>query len=390
MHTIFALALFLSVAQEDSNELYLLDMNWATFSPRWELSFDSSRYGFRTLQGCLDLQRFYIFYEAKVRHSFYKNFLVRYHYFHRDDYSDSTDYHRFEPVLGLGRNFYGHLMIISRTWKSDDELGAGFSWYSNPLNYAEAFFIVRSFDNNFSLKDTRPGPAKDVFVGLHYPYRFTFEMRKEFPRLRFKYYGEYITQAERELQDPNNRQRTFFSSVSTQGRIETLPKEWLGLGTIFSYQGRGARTSYWGSDPTFDSTALDTLRDLMVEPFIDLAMGERWSLNFRYRFTLTEQIGYRRRWDGIISLLEYHVSGITTFGFGYERSFRNYWLGGASTPGYLGRNNIQNRATLLVDFKFPHNAYLWVREGIELDGFPRTTFSLHFHNHTYAALMVTF
>lgn len=370
---------FLIVAEpEDTNGLYLMDMNWASFPSEWDLAYDSSLIAFRSAQGCLDLKLWYILYQLKVRYPLYKGFGARYFYYEKDDYDEVIKTHRIEPSLRLRGNYYAHLMVTPHFEKGEDEIGAGFSWFLNPLNYWEFFFIVRDFDNNFALQKTPPGPQRDVYIDLAYPYKFTLEFRRELKYFRIKNYIEYVIPAKKELQDPENHRVKYFSSYRGYGRIETKSFRNFKIGTIWEYNGSKEKSEFT------DSLTSDTLKKWMVEPYLSLFFTDRWGMDFQFRFAQKLHNLYNRDWFGPSIYLNYRLTGIE-FIMGYQRSVRRRWNNGLVI--YDALRDIQNRIALGIQFTFPNRARLLLYEGIELDGSWRWKL-FHPHNHTYASLFL--
>lgn len=378
MPLIFSFFLIMAVP-EDSNELYLMDMNWTTFPSEWDLAYDSSLFAFRSTQGCLDLIRWYIVYEIKFRYPLYKGFGVRYSYYEKDDYDEVIKRHRIEPFLKLKGNYFGHLMVTPNFGKIEDEIGAGISWFPDPLNYWEFFFIVKDFDNNFSLQRTRTGEEKDLYTDLAYPYKLTLEFRKEFKYFRVKNYTEYVTTAKKELQDPENHRTKYFSSYRGYGRIETKPMERMMIGTVWEYNGSEEKSEFT------DSVTSDTLRKWMVEPYLSFFFTDKWELNIQFRFTEKLHNLYKRYWFGPSIYLNYRVNRGIEFIAGYQSSIRKRWRDGLVL--YDSWHDFQNRIALGVQFIFPNRARLLLYEGIELDGAWKWKLT-HPHNHTYASLFL--
>ncbi len=364
---------------EDINELYLMDMNWASFPSEWDMAYDSSLIAFRSTQGCLDLKLWYILYQVKVRYPLYKGFGARYSYYEKDDYDEIIKTHRIEPFLKLRRDFYAHLMVTPHFEKGEDEIGAGISWFPNPLNYLEFFFIIRDFDNNFALQNTPPGPERDVYIELSYPYKFTLEFRREFEYFRVKNYAEYVMPAKKELQDPENHRIRYFSSYRGYGRIETNSFKRFKIGSIWEYNGSKDRAEFT------DSVVSDTFEKWMVEPYLYLFFADKWRMDIQFRFTKKLHNLYNRDWFGPSIYLNYRLNPKIEFIIGYQRSRRRRWIEGerVSDPW----RDIQNRIALGIQFIFPNRARLLLYEGIELDGSWRWKLT-HPHNHTYASLFL--
>jgi hypothetical protein len=365
----------LTVEPEDQCEIYLLDMMWATFSPRWESAYDSSLTAFRSVQGCLDLKRWYILYQAKLRCLFYPGFGLRYRYHRLEDYNDSLELHRVEPWFRIREGLNLHLMITPKFWKRGDEIGTGLSWFKSDLDHLDLFFIIKDFDNNFALQHTPPGPEREVYRDHRYPYKFTIEGAKRLSRLNLRIYLELITEAKKVLEDPEAPRTRYFSSQAGSARLEVQASEKIVLGGLGAYDHRGERVYT-------DSITTDTLTEFLIEPFIGYEWSKASKIQARYRYTHKRHNSYKRRWTGLDLMFYEELSPDIELGLGYQRGDRK--ITGAEDP-----YNIQNRAVISLELKFLGQARLWIVEGIELDGFPKETFR-HPHNHTYVALFIPF
>lgn len=375
MKLLFILSLFAS-EPEDRCEIYLLDMMWATFSPRWEVYYDSSLTAFRSMQGCLDLKRWYLLYQAKLRQALYRWFGMRYRYHRLQDYNDSLELHQVEPWFRLKEELHLHLMITPTFWKREIDLGAGLSWFQSGLNYLEGFLIIEDLFNNFSLKHTPPSPEREVYVEGRYPYRFTLEGARGTPGLRAKLYLEWTTEAKMKLEDPLQPRTRRFSSWAGRVRVEGGVWDRVIVGCNAQFRGRGETVHF------ADSTTGDSLREFWVEPLLSYELTGDLRLQFRYRHTYKRRNLYTRRWTGLDLMLTHHPSSGVELGFGYQRSRRE--IRGIEDP-----LNLQSRAVISLELKLLNQIRFWIVEGIELDGFPKETLRRP-HNHTYVALFIPF
>ena len=78
----------------DSNTLYGMDITAGLFPVEWDSSFMFPFKGFRTLQGCLDLENWYQKYQMGFYTEIYRNMIFFYEYGMVNDYRFSKEMHR--------------------------------------------------------------------------------------------------------------------------------------------------------------------------------------------------------------------------------------------------------------------------------------------------------
>ena len=133
----------------DSNTLYAMDMTAGVFPVEWDSSFMLPYNGFRTLQGCLDLENWYQEYQAGFNARIYRNMRFCYEYQKVDDYRLNIEKHRFSLRLINGMH-YLNIYVIPSFSKKDDEAGIGYGIELDNL-WIETDMGVYQFDNNYYL-----------------------------------------------------------------------------------------------------------------------------------------------------------------------------------------------------------------------------------------------
>ena len=131
----------------DSNTLYAMDMTAGVFPVEWDSSFMLPNNGFRTLQGCLDLENWYQEYQAGFNARIYRNMRFCYEYQKVDDYRLNIEKHRFSLRLINGMH-YLNIYVIPSFSKKDDEAGIGYGIELDNL-WIETDMGVYQFDNNY-------------------------------------------------------------------------------------------------------------------------------------------------------------------------------------------------------------------------------------------------
>lgn len=376
--------LFAGLEPEDICEIYLMDMNIAKFSPSWELAYDSVTSGFRTSQGCLDLKKWYQFYEIKFSSPLYKNFGVRYKYLRLDDYGINKAIHRVDPYLQINKDIWLFLTITPNFLKRDDEIGAGIGHRENELNYIELFFILRNFSHNFGLIKTRPGPEYDPYH--KFPYKFLLRTRRVWDWFRIKSSTEFVTKAKKVYVNPADPKTEIFNSFGGETRIELSPFSNLWIGTMINFYKNFSNLHIFNKD----YLAYDSLSYAYIEPFLDLKLNEKYKFIFEYTYTIktrnTDTSSYFRNWWGVKGLFNFKLLRPWIIGgIGYQHTTRETYLNNKLLKE--GPVPKQNRLLLTLEFRFPSGAFLVIKEGIELDGGWRWILRRP-HNHTYVQLYV--
>lgn len=330
------LLLFLSLGikspePEDYCETYILEKNLATPSPLWDRVYDSSYNGFLTTQGSLDEKRWYLFYKAKTEFARYKRFKLRYRYYRLADYNDFVEIHRFEPTIKIWRDFYSHLVIVPTFNKGKDRLGFGFSYFLRPIDYIEAFLIIKDLEHN-TVSDT-PYTKQ--------PYILKIEFSKKWEWGRVKGYFEYTTPWEKPIERG--------VSFKSDGRIETKAFYNSLLGSIWEYN--------------HSLTSKDTLNEFMMEPFFRYPLIKRLFGNLQYRWEYKRHTSYYRIWDGLSLLFEYSLSSNSILGIGYQQSLRRVWIDNLKVSDPQA---CQKRLILSFEFRPPHS-FLVAKEALDLD-----------------------
>lgn len=235
------LFLLLASAPEDSSAYYYMDRFLVFYPDRWEMIYDSSLQGLRTIEGCHDLRTWYINLEVKTEAWLCSWFGVRYRSHLLADYLHQKNYHRFEPRFKIKGNWSLLVVVTPNYLKSDDEFGLGFFKGNNYLNSIEGFLIVQSPTLNFSQKDWQDGREKKVYNT--FPFYGALRVERSWERGYFKScfaksntshlvsrYGPHRGYWFQEKKSFTNLELRF---VNTYGRFD--------FGSILSYDERNRR-----------------------------------------------------------------------------------------------------------------------------------------------------
>lgn len=386
MMMVLLLAFLAFVQPEDESTYYGMDMAIARFSLYWDNVYETSPHGFRTSQGCHDMRHWYQIYQAKTEAPFTKAFSLRYDFYMLRDYETSITRHRFEPTVRLARDFYLHAMAVPSYYKKEDEAGAGLAWRGGERNWLAVYGIVRSFDHNMSLMYTPAGPLNDSFMKI--PYRLEIDARGELDWVRLRLHAELETRSRQRLHWPDSalyewdRER---DRSSVWGRAELKPLKGVWVGGNFSWLRDRSRTLW----PAQSLVTADTIRDWWVEPFLSISPTPRLELSGYYQIWRTgrdmDSLSYRRDYDIFTSLVTWNPWPFLVLEAGYQRALRYIWNDEVLiTEPYSGVLK-QSRLLLNAEMRFASGVMVVVKEGIEMDRFPRETF-WHPHNHTYVAI----
>lgn len=353
---------------EDTCSPYLMNMVYATPSPRWSVFYDSATAGLLTLQGSLDDEFWFQVYQAKFDYTIYKGFRLRYRYLRLQDYGIAQEIHRIEPTLRLAGNLYCHFFYIPTFDKKFHEIGLGLSLFYNNPNYIQGFFSIKDFENNFSQRAVPPDKPRDLYTKQ--PLRLALEARRDFKFGFAKIYGEYITPSIKEYDTPHpgGDHLTYFSSFSTDGRFELRPLIFFGFGGTFSYNHFGEMIAYPSLSPL-----TDTLSDLTIEPYSFVPINQQLTFTLRLRYNRKLHNLYERHWFAPGLLFEYKANAKIVYSLGYQHSWRKRFAAGTAL---VTNYDTHNRLDLFFEYIFNHRGSIVIKEGIDLD-------NLFYHNLGY-------
>jgi len=388
--TVLLLGLLAYSLPGDTNIYAGMDANIAQFSSHWEWVYETASSGFRTTQGCIDMKGWYQVYEAKTEAAANSVLSMRYRFYMVRDYDSTVTEHRFEPSVRVWRNMYAHLVIVPHFLKKEDEAGVGLAWRRGSGNWLAVYAVLEAFDHNFSLMHDSPGPERDPFRRI--PKKFELDARGELDWLRVRGHCELGTQAEQYLDCPDTVCEVWernYDKSRAWGRLELRPVANLWLGSRLAWARNRSRTR-WPTRET-DTLTADTLLDFWVEPFVSVYPTERLELRLEYRMWDTrrgmDSLSYYSDWDILSTLASWHPLAWLLVEAGYQRSVRyrynndtlilEPWKGRPGQP--------QSRLLFNLEFRLRSGMMLVVKEGLEMDRFPRDLFRSP-HNHTYVSL----
>lgn len=360
----------------------------AQFSDYWEQQYESSKNGFRTSQGCVDLSGWYQLYELKAEAEFNKRFSMRYRFNMLRNYDDTITEHRFEPTMMVIPSLYTHLVITPYYKKNYNEAGAGISFRQEDRNWLAFYCLAQRFDHGFSLMYTKPGPDRDLFRRI--PFKFEIDARGELEWLRARFHGELGTKANQYLDWPDSMQYVWdkiYDRSRAWGRLELRPFNGFWAGTRFEARLEREETTWPGKN----LVTFDTLRYLWLEPFVSFWPTARLELRGAYRFwdvsRKMDSVTYYSDYDILSTLLSWQATDFLLFEAGYQQSKRTRYNNDTTIlepwkgpPGY-----IQRRLLFALELRLKSGMMLSIKEGIEMNNFPVETFQ-HPHNHTYVSL----
>ncbi len=364
--------LLFSTVPEDSNCQYLLDRQIAHFFPSWEVAFDSSRNGFRTSQGCLDLLNWYI--DLELRYEAYLSRIlgIRYENRYLGDYGEHISNHYFQPFFQIRGSQRLYLSITTHYYKGNDEIGIGYFLGRDYINYIEGFLLVEDFDRNFSLQHTPDGPEKIIYKGLRYPVKFKSIAVKNGKGGRFIGLVEFGLRYRLESTDVP------FSYAEEGIKRKVYTRLWqdidrLRIGGIFDLRYQDKSTII--RDALFKANGIE----IIAEPMLAYHLNERLLpvlyLTYNYK-DFNDTIPYWRRGFAYLIDLEYKPGGNFIWHLGTQREFVHN----------SRKEDIRHRR-INVGLEYHYkNLWFYLVEAMEGD-FPTEKY---LHNHTYVQLMLRF
>lgn len=384
--SVILLGVLAFVQPEDESTYYGMDMNIACFSRYWERVYETSPSGFRTSQGCHDMRHWYQSYEAKTEVSLAGPFSLRYQFFMLRDYETSITKHRFEPTVRVARNLYLHLVAVPSYFKKEDEAGIGFAWRRETTDWLALYATVQGFDHNLSLMYTPPGPENDSFMQI--PCRFEVDARGELGWMLLRLHAELGTRSRQRLCWPDS---SFYEwerdrdQSSAWGKLELQLLKDLRIGTRFAWERDRIQTN-WHVQRVVTA---DTVRDFWIKPFVSWSPTERLELYCEHQIWRTardmDSVSYRRDYDVLTALMTWSPRPFVVFEAGYQRSWRYIYNNHDLIAEPYAGSLTQSRLLLNLEMRFRSGFMFTIKEGIEMDDFPRGTFEYP-HNHTYISI----
>ncbi|MEO0226410.1 MAG: hypothetical protein ABIL05_05610 [candidate division WOR-3 bacterium] len=364
---------------EDANLYYYMDRMLFCYPDRWEFFYDSASVGMRTFQGCHELKTWYIDLKAKAEASLSQWLGIRYRYRMLADYLHQENLHRFEPSIKLEKDLALLFMIVPYYHKGNDEFGIGLSKGTDDLNSIEAFFILRSIDNNYSLKDTPDGPDKKVYKT--FPFYGTFKCGRRWTNGYFKGYFEKSNTSHLVsrsapgrcywLQEQRNFTNLDVRFLNSYGRFE--------FGGDFHLSEINCKTIDRNIRPTWFG---DTLLEIAFQPKIGFVLSSKWKPVFYYYLDnkrADDTVRYRRAGNAQHLDFEFSPTRKILWHFGFQRQWIN-----------IMREDLRIEYRFLVGFEYTFSRGMFIIwEGIEADPADVTKIN-RLHNHTYVGLTMRF
>ncbi len=359
-------------APEDSNYQYLLDKQLAHYFQVWEISFDSTKNGMRTSQGCLDLLNWFINLELRYEAYLSRIIGIRYQNRYIGDYDHHISNHYFQPFFQLKENLRLFLSITTHYYKGEDEIGIGYFLGENYLNYLEAFLIVENFDRNFSLQNTANGPDKIIYKSLKYPMKLKITFNRNWTGGRFRTEmaigTNYLLESTDEpaaFREEGNSHTWYVRFWQSYGRFK--------FGFLNELK--------WSFKRVNDSGLLITEKifDDMPELQFAYRINEKWLpnlyLNYNHK-SEEDTLFYERNVYAYLVDFEFYPGGNFVWHFGTQRNFYK---------NNTGVRIKERRINLGLEYRYK-NIWCYMVEAMEGD-FPTPKYM---HNHTYLQLMLRF
>ena len=370
---------------EDQNTLYLMDKGISYYQTDWVKDFISNNYGFRTSQGCLDIEHWHQEYDAKAELPMTKSINLDYFFYERNGYNWHIERHE------LNFNFYRKSLkftinISPNFLKRNDYAGIGVGLYKNKLMNAQLFLNLENFDHNYSIDRLYSDSIHDPYI------KFPFQWE-----LRCNYVGDigYLNTDIRYTL-PSTKKILYKANLlgyhnerNYSGRIFSalnLPDS-LTLSTFSQWD------YIYSQIDTFDYHYENALKTAFFTVALDYSgrIGKiHFSFPIYYKFNrfydFPDSSNYSKVMYGITIRYSKYVSRNTILGIGYQRGIRERTINDSLFVG--GYGDLENRLVVILGFNFSDKTRLRVIEGLELDHFPHIPIS-RIHNHTYVQIQYT-
>jgi len=375
----------LQYAPEDSNGQYLLDKQIAHYFPAWDASYDSSTNALRTSQGCLDFWHWYINLETKLEANLSSWLGVRYRNRYHGDYGRHVSNHHFEPFFQVRENMRILFTVAPHYYKGEDELGVGFFWGENYMDFLETLVILEDFDRNYSYKNTPDGPDKVIY--RTFPVKWQVKVNKYWHgghlACNLELTNRYLLQStEREFSyPPYFHERGLHRACYTRfwqdvGKVR--------CGLIFDlYQ-----SEFYHLDT--GRVHKEDILEVILEPMFAYSINDKWKptlyLTYNYKTDDDSVCNFSTGIDSIVDYqrdiyaylldIEFHPGGNFVWHFGMQQQF---------FENNLGRKADERRFTLGIEYRYK-NIWFYIVEAMEGD-IPMPNW---LHNRTYVQLMIKF
>lgn len=359
-------------APEDSNCQNLLDKQIAHYFHSWEIAFDSTVNGFRTTQGCLDILNWYIDLELRYEAYFSKILGIRYQNHYHGDYNEHISNHYFQPFFQLNENKRLFLSITTHYYKGEDDIGIGYFYGRNYLNYWETFLSVENFDRNFSLQHMEPGREKKIYKNFNYPLKLKTTINKNWAtgrlRLELLLGKKYLLESTDE--PPTFREQGYIHSFYVRF-YQDINRFRIGLLNTLRYSDKSINDS----TNNFHEKIFDDYPEIQCA----YRLNEKWFpnlyLNYNYK-TEDDTLFYERNVFAYLLDLEFYPGGNFVWHFGTQRQFYS---------NNQGKKFKERRINVGLEYRYKH-IWFYLVEAMEGD-FPTPKY---LHNHTYVQLMLRF
>ena len=388
MHLIIAIMLIQSVninLIEDGNSLYLMDKDVSYYQTEWVRSYISNNYGFRTSQGCLDVERWYQEYDGKLKLPITESFDIDYFFYKKDGYNGHIETHE------LNFNYYKKflkftLSVSPNFFKMYDYGGIGVGFYKSKLLNLQLFLNLIDFDHNYATNRLYSDTLHDPYI----EFPFQLELRGNF--IAKLGYLNFDIKNTRESTKKIMYKETvigYDNEKNYNGRIFSAISP-LDNFTISCY----SEWNYIGSQvDTFNYHYENILKTAFVEISLDYStnIGNfHISFPFYYKFNkfynFPDSTNYSKKMYGLTLGYSKNICKHTVLGLGYQRGIRERNIDDSLYVG--GWGDLENRFVVSLEFNFSNKTRLNIIEGLELDKFPHIPIN-RIHNHTYIQIQYT-
>ncbi|MGB9720114.1 MAG: hypothetical protein ACPL28_01350 [bacterium] len=359
-------------APEDSNCQNLLDKQLAHYFQSWETTFDSTTNGMRTSQGCLDLLNWYIDLELRYEAYLSKTLGIRYKNHYLGDYGEHISNHYFQPFFQIRENERLFLSITTHYYKGEDEIGIGYFYGKNYLNYIETFLTVENFDRNFSLQNMEKGRAKVVYKGLQYPVKITITFNKNWATGRFR---TELVLGKAYLLESTDEPATYREKGYAHSWYFRFWQDIKNLRIGLLNNLRYSTKSVTDSTINMKETILEEIPELQFT----YRINEKWIPNLYLTYNYKSEddtLFYERNVYAYLVDLEFYPGGNFVWHFGTQREF--YY-------NNQSNNFKERRINVGMEYRYK-KLWFYLVEAMEGD-FPTPKYM---HNHTYVQLMIRF
>jgi hypothetical protein len=381
----FLIFFLLHYAPEDSNAHYLMDKQLAHYFPAWDAYYDGATNALRTSQGCLDFWHWYIDLETRLEADLASWFGVRYRNRYLGDYDRHVSNHYFEPFFRVRDNLRVLFTVAPHYYKGEDEIGIGFFWGEDYVNYIETFLILEDFDRNYSYKNTPDGPDKITYET--FPVKWQAKLNRYWPTghlaLALELTNRYFLRS-------TEHEFTYPPYFVERGLHRSLcTRLWQEIGKVRA----GLIFDLYASEIYHIDTSrihTDDIYEIVLEPMLAYSITNKWrpALYFTYNYKTEDDslhlfsagmdsiVDYQRDIYAYLLDVEFHPGGSFVWHFGTQQQF--YENNG-------GRSKNERRFTLGCEYRYK-KVWFYIVEAMEGD-FPMPHW---LHNRTYVQLMVTF